>query len=247
VIEQSPGQILDRVIMTDLIADYNQKVDLQVILGNGTGAPLSGGQVVGLYPAANWGANTVTWTNATPYPVEFFQVLGAIASKTAYSRFNLTDFNFLMHPRRWFWGATGVDNATAGTGRFIANASDFPGYNISAIEQNPAPYEGLAGHTPFGPNVYIDANVPITDNGSGSLTGSNDVVIGAIWDDIWLFEGDLRTRVLSEVLSGTLELRFQVYGYLALLSRYGTSITIAEGTAFGQPYTQTGSSLGVAY
>ena len=249
LIEQSPGQILDRVLMTDLIADYNQKVDLQVLTGNGTGAPLSGGQVVGIYPAGNWGATTLSWAQASPVPVEFGQVLGAMASKTAYNRFNLMDFAYLMHPRRWFWFATGLDGASGTSGRYIVNTAQngFSLFNVQAVEQAEAPFEGYVGDVPFGPKAYIDANVPITDNGSGALGGSNDISLGAIWDDLWLFEGDLRTRVLSEVLSGTLELRFQVYGYLAFLSRYGVSITISYGGAYGQPYSMSGSSNGVAF
>jgi hypothetical protein len=248
LIEQSPGQILDRVIMTDLIADYNQKVDLQVLTGNGVAATLSGGGVVGLYPSTNWGATALTWSASTPSGVEFFQVLGAMASKTAYNRFNLLDFNYVVHPRRWFWGATQLDGASATSGRPIVNSVDFPAYNIAGQGPADTPFEGYAGRTPFGANVYIDANVPTTDNGSGSPTGTNDIAIGAIWDDLWLFEGDLRTRVMSEVLSGTLELRFQAWGYLAFLARYGQSITIAQGSSFAAPYTLSGSgSGGVAF
>src|ERR1700756_304586 len=199
---------------------YNKQVDLQVLTGSGVGAALSGGQVVGLYPAANWGANTVsiaTFGGSSPYvpaQSEFFQFLGAMASKTAYSRFNLKDFNYVLHPRRWFWAATGLDQL----GRPLGSDDGFGPRNAQAIEIDPQPFEGYAGRVPFGPNVYIDANVPITDNGSGAAGGTNDVAIGAIWDDCWLFEGDLRTRVLAEVLSGTLELRFQVYAYIAFLS-----------------------------
>jgi len=251
LIEQSPGQILDQVLMTDLIADYNKQVDLQVITGNGTGAPLSGGQVVGLYPATNWGATSVPFpttfgaqlsssTQFVPAQSEFFQCLAAMASKTSYARFNLRDFNLLMHPRRHFWSVSGLD----ALGRGLGSDDGFGPYNASEVEIDPAPYEGYAGRVPFGPSVYIDANVPITDNGGTPGGGSNDIVIGAIWDDLWLFEGDLRTRVLTEVLSGTLEMRFQVYGYLAFLSRYGVSIAIgtSTGTNMGQPYTYSGSS-----
>lgn len=254
LIEQSPGQILDRVLMTDLIADYNKQVDLQVIAGSGVGAPLSGGQVVGIYPAANWGATTVpittlgNVTTASPQPpvapqAEFFQFLGAMASKTSYSRFNLMDFNFLMHPRRHFWSVTGLDYF----GRPLGLDGGFGPTNAHEIEVDNAPYEGYAGRVPYGPSVYIDANVPITDNGSGAAGGTNDIVVGAIWDDLWLFEGDLRTRVLTEVLSGTLELRFQVYAYIAFLARYGVSIALGYGTPLGQPYTFSGSANGAAF
>jgi len=258
LIEQSPGQILDRVLMTDLIADYNKQVDLQVIQGSGVGAPLSGGQVVGIYPASNWGATSVSFPGSsmggsvgfgggtmgiTPQ-AEFFQVLGAMTSKTAYSRFNLNDFNFLMHPRRHFWAVTGLDSFGRPLG---IDGAEFGPTNTHEVEIDPAPYEGYAGRLPYGPRVYIDANVPITDNGSGASGGSNDIVVGAIWDDLWLFEGDLRTRVLTEVLSGTLELRFQVYAYIAFLARYGVSIALGTSPAFSQPYTFSGSASGAAF
>ena len=259
LIEQSPGQILDRVLMTDLIADYNKQVDLQVIQGSGVGAPLSGGQVVGIYPATNWGATSVTAAGTslggsvgfgggtlgvTPQ-AEFFQFLGAMASKTAYNRFNLQNFNFLMHPRRHFWAVTGLD----GFGRpFGIDGMEFGPMNAQEIEIDPAPFEGYAGRLPYGPRVYIDANVPLTDSGAGVAGGgTNDIVVGAIWDDLWLFEGDLRTRVLTEVLSGTLELRFQVYAYIAFLARYGVSIALGASAAFSQPYTFSGTASGAAF
>ena len=186
------------------------------------GAPLSGGQVVGIYPASNWGATVLTATALgagsagtagwiTPSQ-EYFQSLGALASKTAYARFNLADFTYLTHPRRWFWAITGMD----GLGRFVGSDVGFGPYNASAVDIDNIPFEGLAGRVPWGPRMYIDANVPLTDSGAGSAGGGTcDFSMGAIWDDLWLFEGDLRTRVLTEVLSGTLELRFQVFAYVA--------------------------------
>src|SRR6185437_16884361 len=58
-------------------------------------------------------------------------------------------------------------------------------------------------------------------------TGGNPVytpAITAIWDDLYLWEGELRSRTLSEVLSGTLQVRFQVYGYAASMpNRYQNS------------------------
>ena len=56
-----------------------------------------------------------------------------------------------------------------------------------------------------------------------------DVAIAALWDDMWLFKGDLRTAVYREVLSGSLGVRFQLYNYFAFLARYGQSIAIRDG------------------
>ena len=231
LLDQSPGQIIDRVIMEDLLADYNRLVDRQVVYGNGSNtASLNGGQVLGIYPSTGWaGTNVITWTEASPNGQHFIQVLGAMASQTAYSRFDLSNFNFLLHPRRWFWYATTLDT----TGRPIVESPRGQGMNIAATETAMAPVEGLAGNVAFGPNAYISGNVPVTDT-SGGGTGQ-DIAIGAKWDDLWLFEGSPTTRVLEEVLSGTLEVRFQMYNYIAFLVRYGQSISIAEGSGFAAP------------
>jgi hypothetical protein len=144
-----------------------------------------------------------------------------------------------VHPSRWFWAATQPDKNE----RPLVEQADFGPYNVDAlIAGSQTPFEGLAGRLPFGPNVYIDANVPITDAGhetTGKADG--DVAFGAIWDDIWLFEGDVRTDVFDQTLSGTLEIRFRLYNYVAALQRYGPSVTIATGTGFAPAVTVDGT------
>jgi hypothetical protein len=38
-----------------------------------------------------------------------------------------------------------------------------------------------------------------------------------------------------EVLSGTLQVRFQAYNYVAFLARYGQSISVVQGTGLASP------------
>ena len=226
LIEQSPGQIIDRVVMEDLLADYNRKVDLQVLSGSG-----SSGQIQGIYPSTNWSASTVTYTKGSPVAQDLYGVAGQMASQLATQRFDLTGVHFLMHPRRWFWFASGLDS----TNRPLVESNGFGPYNVAALAAGDVPDEGLAGRMPILPqaNVYIDANVTTADT-TGGGTGQ-DVALAAKWDDVWLFEGNLRTRVLPEILSGTLEVRFQAYNYVALLVRYGQSLVIAGGSGFAAP------------
>ncbi len=239
LIEQSPGTIIDQVITRDMVGAYDVALDQQVISGNGLGAPLSGGQIVGIYPSANWGATALVWTAASPTGQGFFQLMGAMASQTAQARFNLQDFAFLVHPRRWFWASTYTDS----NGRFLVENQDFGPFNTDALlvgEQTP--FEGLVGRVPFGPKVYIDANMPVNDKGHETTGVANaDVAIGAIWDDIWLMEGDIRTDVFDQTLSGTLEIRYRLYNYVAMLQRYGPSVAIATGTGFAPPTTVDGT------
>lgn len=240
LLEQSPGQIMDQVIIEDLTADYNQKVDQQVLTGTG-----SNGQVTGVLPDTNWTANKITWTSASPLGPGYNMALGAMASKVSYKRYNLQNLHFLMHPRRWFWFATALDGASGTSGRPIVSADGFGPYNASAVDAGGGvPAEGLAGRVPFGPNAYIDGNVPVAATAAGAVTGgTNDLVVAAKWDDLWLFEGSLRTRVLPEILSGTLQVRFQVYNYVAFLARYGESIAVAVGTGLAAPASALDSSV----
>jgi HK97 family phage major capsid protein len=237
LLEQSPGTIIDQVITRDMMAAYDVALDKQVISGKGVGAPLSGGEIKGIYPNTNWEANAVTWTAATPKAQGFFQVLGAMASKTAQTRFNLQDFTFLVHPRRGFWAFTAVDTV----GRFLVgqDGAGFSNFNADALyDAEQAPFEGLLGKVPFGPKIYIDANMPTNDAAGVPGAGAADIAIGAIWDDLWLMEGDVRTDIFDQTLSGTLEIRFRLYNYVALLQRYGPSVTIGSGTGFAAPETE---------
>jgi hypothetical protein len=235
LVEQSPGQIIDRVIMEDLLADYNRRVDRQVIQGTGIN-----GQILGILPAANWSALGVTWTTSTVTGHAFTHVLAAMASKVSYNRFNLQNFAYLLHGRRWFWYASALDGSSGTSGRQIVNPRD-TGFNLDAVSEGLAA-EGHVGRAPFGPDVSISPNIPTNDNtDTGGAT--RDVAIGAKWDDLWLFEGSLRTRVLPEVLSGTLQIRYQCYNYVAFLARYGQSIVLGTGTGFVPPVSAIDSSI----
>jgi HK97 family phage major capsid protein len=229
LLDLSPGQIIDQVIMNDLVADYDRQVDRDVIRGVG------GTKITGIWPAGNWGAGTVaTATAAAGSGQAFFQTQGAMAAKLATQRFSTVNAHFLSHPRRWYWWATTVDGPSGTRGRPLVG-SGMAAMNPVAAE-TAAPAEGKVGSAVFGPHDYYSStNVPTTDNGSGVLSGTFDPVILAKWDDIWLFEDALRMRVLDGPLSGTLQVRFQIYNYVAQLVRYGQSIVIAQGAGLAPP------------
>jgi len=59
--------------------------------------------------------------------------------------------------------------------------------------------------------------------GSGGNPDYTPLFAG-VMDDLFIWEGDLRTRTLQEVLSGTMQVRFQLYAYVATLAnRYQDS------------------------
>ncbi len=75
--------------------------------------------------------------------------------------------------------------------------------------------------------VYSDANIP-TNLGGGS---NESRILVCRFAEQYLWESNLRTRSLIEPLSGTLQVRIQVYQYFAYLSgRRPTSISAISGT-----------------
>lgn len=80
--------------------------------------------------------------------------------------------------------------------------------------------------------MYLDPSVP-TNLGAG--TNQDQVlvfdprVVGRLW------ESAPRVRVLPEVLSGTLQVRIQVYEYLATIVRLGAGLALVDGAGLVSP------------
>jgi hypothetical protein len=84
----------------------------------------------------------------------------------------------------------------------------------------------------IGVPVYLDLNIP-TNLGAGT---NEDRIIATIMRDHVLFEGDLQLRVLKEILSGTLGVRFQAYAYCAFTAgRFPAATSVVSGTGLITP------------
>lgn len=211
LLDQSPIGF-DEVIFADLIADYNAKLDAQVI--NGSGAS---GQVKGILNVS--GINAVTYTDTDPTLPEMYVPLAQGASKVASGR-KLPATAAVMTPAMWYWMAAQLDT----TNRPLITT--LAAYNPAAAQEALAA-DGLVGMLSFGLPAYIDGNIP-----SNLGTGTNETrIIEARFEDLLLWEGSMRTRVLQEVLSGTLQVRFQVYNYVAFMGdRRPEAISVLSGT-----------------
>jgi hypothetical protein len=65
----------------------------------------------------------------------------------------------------------------------------------------------------------------VPGSGGSTTSGPNFTpFIAARWPDLYLWEGEIHSRTLSEVLSGSLQVRFQLYAYAAsMANRYQNS------------------------
>jgi HK97 family phage major capsid protein len=213
LLDQSPISF-DEVVMRDLLADYNQKLDLGLYSGTGLN-----GQVRGIDNVS--GINTATYTDGTPTLPELYPVLAQAASLVSTNR-KMPVTTFLWHSRRWYWSMSQLDSSNRPL------VTPYP--NVAAL--SPAAIatglvaEGPVG-TVMGVPVTIDQNITTTTGGSSN----QDTIYAVRSSDFYLWEGSMRTRVLSEVLSGTLQVRIQIYNYIAFMAdRYPASITKVDGS-----------------
>lgn len=214
LLDQSPVAF-DEIIFADLTASYNQQLDTQLWTGSG-----SSGQVLGALNVS--GPNAITYTDATPTLAEMYVPWVQSVSQVATQRKRPPTATFCI-PGLWYWANAQLD----ANGRPLLLPEQGPGdLNPLAIASG-AVSEGPVGRLTVGTPVILDGNIP-----SNLGAGTNETrIVTARTPDLYLWEGSLRTRVLQEVLSGTLQVRFQLWNYVAFMpNRLPKAISIVSGT-----------------
>jgi HK97 family phage major capsid protein len=217
LLDQSPVAF-DEIVFADLIADYNQRLDTQCWSGSG-----AAGQLKGVLNVA--GINAVTYTDATPTLPETYAPLMQALSLSAKNRKMMPTAVFLT-PSRWFWMASQLDSQNR---PFILPETNAP-FNPLAL-QTGGDVEGPVGRVLNFP-LLADGNIP-ANLGAGT---NEDRIATMRTSDLFLWEGSMRTRVLQEVLSNTLQVRLQVYNYAAFMpDRRPETISVISGTGLIAP------------
>ena len=210
-----PG--MDEIVFADLAADYNTKLNIQVISGAG-----SGGQATGIRTVAS--TNSVTYTDSSPTVGELYPKIADAWSQISTGLYRNADA-IVMHPRRWAFFQGAVDSA----GRPLASAES----PSNAVARGGAVVtEGLAGSVQGLP-VYVDPSIP-TNLGTNTR---EDVILVLRTAEMYLYEeGAPRTRVFESVGSNTLTVRLQLFGYFAFAGgRYAEAIAKIGGTGMDPP------------
>lgn len=201
----------DRIIFADLIRAYDTELDRQLLVGAS-----GSNEHVGIANVSS--INTVTYTSSTPTASELIPKIYDAIQKVASNRY-LYPTHIIMHPRRAAALAAGSSSSVP----LFQQGGLFRAFG----EQN----TGVVG-TIAGLPVVVDANIPTT-SGAGT---NQDAIYVVHAPDMVLMEGELRTRVLDAPLSGTLEVRLQVFGYSAFASeRYAKAIASITGTGLVTP------------
>ena len=235
LLEQSPLS-LDGVIQDDLERDYDQQLDLQVIAGSGANGQHLGilnmsGQAYSSQSSNSAKVTTFTcastvFHDASTAATQYRSIVAGVNAIETLNFSALPPTAIWVHPRRsnsWAYASDSTYRplfVPAVNGKFNV---------LGTNEANPVP-EGVAGEV-FGLPVIKDANMPTTGVTGAPTGGTADQIVVLNESVPLLYEGTLRYRALPEILSGTLQIRFQVYGYSAFLpSRYPTAISVITGT-----------------
>jgi HK97 family phage major capsid protein len=214
LLDQSPAPGFDSVVQGDLQADLALRQDVYVINGSG-----SNGQPTGILNVSS--PNAITYTDASPTLPEMWVPWIQSVSQIATNRKLPPTATFVI-PAIWYWGTSQLDT----TNRPLLQAEQTGPFNAMAL-QTGAVSEGPVGRLTVGTPVILDGNIPTNLGG-----GTNETrIITLRTSDLYLWEGAIQTRVLTEVLSGTLQVRFQIYRYAAFMgNRLSKAISIVSGT-----------------
>jgi HK97 family phage major capsid protein len=212
--------LVEEMIFADLAADYNARLDLQLLTGTG-----ANGQHQGLFGTS--GINAITYTDATPTVPELWPKLADMVGKVMSGRFT-GPTAIVMAPNAWAWILSAVDT----TGRPLVQATQVA-QNPAATMADTIDYTRPAGVL-FGCPVWLDGNVP---NNLG--VGTNETrVLAADFRDCILFEDGSAPYQFhyEQVLSSTLQVRLLAYGYSGFAGgRQPKAISLVSGTGLIVP------------
>jgi len=213
-------------VASDLAADYNAKLDAQVLNGSG-----SSGQHLGILGIS--GINTVTYTAATPVLVgataPMWPKIASGIGQVMSGRFAGPNA-IVMSANEWVWMLAATDPSTF---RPIVQPNQ-GAYNPAGLQDGQPTYEGVAGYL-FNLPVILDSNMP-TNLGAG--TNETRVVI-ADFEDLILFEdanGAPSQLRFEQPAGNALGVMLIAYGYSAFAGgRQPKAISVLAGTGLITP------------
>ena len=232
LLEQSPLS-MDVLVWADLQADLDAQLDSQILVGTGANGqhlgifnlPSTGTPIVNSANASAITVGSAVFHDATTTGTQYRSILKGISQIESLTFAALPPTAIWVHPRRsnsWAYATDSLNRplfVSATNGKFNA---------VGTNEANPVP-EGVAGEL-AGLPVIKDANMPTTMHGTATTGGTADAIVVLNEATPLLYEGTTRLRALPEILSGTLQIRFQLYCYSAFLpSRFPTSAALLTG------------------
>jgi HK97 family phage major capsid protein len=213
LIDQSPIAF-DDVVFRDLVAAHAAATDQQVLSGTG-----SNGQVLGV----NFTPNIQTIAVSS---VDVPGVYSAIANAVQLIHTNrfLPPEVIVMHPRRWGWLLSQLDDQHRPL--FLPQAQG--PWNAGGILTDVASQQVVGSVQ--GLPVVTDPNITTISGIEYQSYGDEDVIYVLRASDLILWESGIRARVLPETKAANLTVLLQIFSYLAFsAARYPASVVTVTG------------------
>jgi HK97 family phage major capsid protein len=218
LLERSPISF-DQVVGRDLALAYAQNLNEAVAIGTGVTSE-GGADIVGILNTS--GINIVTWTQASPTLEGLYGRIGTGKVAVATGR-KLPATDQVMSSNCWEW-----INQTFDTSKRPVVVPSYQGpFNAAAIAADNAQGEGTIGRNMQELGTYVDLTLP-TNLGASK---NQDVLIGGRFDENYLYESPITTRMLPQTLGSQLSMLMQLYGYCAYTAaRYPVANFALTGT-----------------
>jgi len=200
-LEQSPqGAHLDWAMFLDMSESADFNIERQLIFGTGQGS-----EFYGLIELP--GTTTVNYTSGSPTGTGIFPEIGKALAQVGVKR-RRPPKALLMNSSRFFWLATSEDNSNRPLILEDYPHSDFPNAGLASV------------------GVYLDDAIPQNFGESKE----QDAIFACRPEDMLFLDSPPVTMADKDVLSGTLEVRFQLRRTVAaLLGRYPSGISKVTG------------------
>jgi len=214
-IERSTG--VESIVMQDLVAAYNEKLNDAILNADGTAGTHLGIRSTG-------SITSQTYTDASPTAAEVYTQLAKFISAVQSSVF-LGISHFVMAPRRWWWLASNV-----GTSFPLLQA---PMAAPQMAGQTGDTQYGSDGRFVLGVPVVLDAAIPLTVG-----AGTEDVILGVTNSELHLWEDPAAPLFIrtEDAIADALTVRYVLYGYSAFTAgRYPAAHGLITGTGLIAP------------
>ncbi len=221
LLEQSPlGAALDMAILKDLQESADANLEEKLFNGSGTGREITG--ILNL-PTGAGAVSKVEYTSASPKGYETITELGKVGAQLGNARLCPPEC-WIMRTNRWMWIGSSTD------------LEDLPLAVPGHQALPPVPYTFDENRPAAAPPI-LGAPTFLSDAISTTLgeAKNQDAIFAIRPTDQMLFQGDTKTMVLTEVLSGTGQARFSSRTYAAMLWRRPTAISYLVGTGLVKP------------
>ncbi len=218
LLERSPISF-DEIVGRELALAYAQ--DLNTSVHSGTGTTTEGGpDMVGILNTS--GINIVTWTQAAPTLKGLYGQIGRGKVEVATGR-KLPATHQVLTTELWEWVGQTFDTQN----RPLVVPEYLGPFNAAGVSNDDAVAQGPVGRQFQQLATFEDLTLPK----ELGVSKNQDVLLGGRFDENYLYESPLTTRMLPQTLGTQLSMLIQLYGYSAFTAaRYPVANFVVTGT-----------------